>query len=138
MPRNPLQTQLLLISSTKHGWLHRLQSFMRSQGIRGPAYGFIYGNTKAISSIRKESMSKLMDLSQNILPRPLPLVHTWTKLYDGHQAKLITLDSEIIRDVLNNKDGAYQKPKTQGFSEKLFGDGLGASDSGKNGLSFGK
>ncbi|KAK6931019.1 Cytochrome P450 [Dillenia turbinata] len=54
-----------------------------------------------------------------------------TLVWDGHQAKLITLDSGIIRDVLNNKDGAYQKPKTQGFTKKLFGDGLVASDGEK-------
>ncbi|KAK6922216.1 Cytochrome P450 [Dillenia turbinata] len=131
---------LAVINFLHKTWLAplRLQSFMRSQGIRGPAYRFFYGNTKEICSMRKDSMSKPMDLSHNILPRLLPHVHSWTKLYgmntlvwDGHQAQLITMDLEIIRDVLNDKDGAYQKHKTQGFSKKLFGDGLVASEGEK-------
>lgn len=58
-----------------------IQSVMRSQGIKGPSYKFLHGNTKEIIKLRKESTDSLMDLSHNIFPRIQPHIYSWIKLY---------------------------------------------------------
>ncbi|KAK6931099.1 Cytochrome P450 [Dillenia turbinata] len=107
-----------------------MQRFMGSQGIKGPSYKFLHGNTKEILSLTKESGSKPMGLSHNTFPRLQPHFHLWTKLYggnflfwDGTRAQLFTTDLDLIKDVLYNKNGAYTKTKIEGFVKKLF-DGL--------------
>ncbi|KAK6931017.1 Cytochrome P450 [Dillenia turbinata] len=129
----------------------RIQNLMRSQGIRGPSYKFIHGNSKEILTMTKETRSKPMELSHNTLPRLLPHVHTWTKLYEiltcaiyslgyqgmntlfwiGPRPVLITMDLEIVRDVLNHKDGAYRRNKIEGLARKLFGEGIVGSEGEK-------
>ena len=56
----------------------RVQYKMKLQGITGPSYKFLYGNTKEILVMRRRSMEKPMDdLSHHIFPRILPHVHSW-------------------------------------------------------------
>lgn len=57
----------------------RIQSKMRSQGINGPSYKFIHGNTKEIIKIKSEMAPR--ELSHNVFPMLLPHFHTWIKLY---------------------------------------------------------
>ncbi|KAK6931374.1 Cytochrome P450 [Dillenia turbinata] len=109
----------------------RLQKFMGSQGIKGPSYKFLHGNTKEILTMRKESRSRPMDLSHNIFPRLQAHVHLWNKLYGtnflfwfGPQAQMVTTDLELVKDILENKNGAHSKAKTRGFLKKILGDGL--------------
>ena len=59
----------------------RLQHLMALQGIKGPPYKFIHGNTKEISTMLKEVRSPAMGLSHDIFPRLQPHMHCWTKLY---------------------------------------------------------
>lgn len=59
----------------------RIQRIMRSQGIEGPSYKFIQGNMREIYTKRMQAMATPMDLSQNILPRVLPHVHSWLNDY---------------------------------------------------------
>lgn len=75
---------LTLIGLLKKVWLYpiRVQNLMKSQGIGGPSYKFLHGNTKEIVEMRRETMGKAMDdISHNIFPRILPHVHSWTNLY---------------------------------------------------------
>ncbi|PRQ48456.1 putative secologanin synthase [Rosa chinensis] len=46
----------------------RVQKFMASQGIKGPPYRLIHGNTKEIANMYKEAMNKPLYLSHDILP----------------------------------------------------------------------
>lgn len=63
-------------------WIpYRIERIFNSQGIKGPAYKFPYGNTKEISNMRSQSMAKPMDISHDIFPRIQPHVHSWTKIY---------------------------------------------------------
>lgn len=59
----------------------RLQTMMKSQGIRGPPYRFPHGSTKEISKMRSQSMEKPMEMSHNIFPRIQPHIYSWTKTY---------------------------------------------------------
>lgn len=59
----------------------RIQRFMKSQGIQGPSYKFIQGNTRDVYTKRMQAMATPMDLSHHILPRVMPSVHSWLPLY---------------------------------------------------------
>lgn len=75
---------LILIGFIKKVWLNpiHIKYLMSSQGIKGPSYRFLHGNTKEIMSMRRETMEKGMDgMSHDIFPRILPHVHSWAKLY---------------------------------------------------------
>ncbi|CAK9142457.1 unnamed protein product [Ilex paraguariensis] len=108
---------------------------MRSQGIKGPSYKFLHGNTKEITNMRRQSMGRPMDhLSHNLFPRILPDVHSWVNLYGmnflnwyGPQAELVVTDAELIKEILNNKDDCYPKIDLEGYAKKLLGDGLSSS-----------
>lgn len=45
----------------------------------------------------------------------------------GPQAQLVVTEPELIKEVLNNKDGNYPKIDLEGFAKKLLGDGLSSS-----------
>uniref|UniRef100_A0A5B6ZL61 Cytochrome P450 CYP749A22-like n=1 Tax=Davidia involucrata TaxID=16924 RepID=A0A5B6ZL61_DAVIN len=115
-----------------------IQSAMQSQGIKGPSYRFIYGNTKEILKMRKESMSRPMDLSHQIFPRIQPHFCSWINTYGmnclnwyGPRAQLIVTESEFVKEILNNKERTYPKTDVEGYLKKLLGDGLGASEGEK-------
>ena len=60
----------------------RLQNFMASQGIKGPSYTLIHGNTKQVANMYREAMSKpMLDFSHDIVPVVLPHVHAWSNIY---------------------------------------------------------
>ncbi|KAI8527477.1 hypothetical protein RHMOL_Rhmol12G0078400 [Rhododendron molle] len=60
----------------------RIRHIMASQGIKGPAYRFLHGNTKEIIRMRGESISTPMDFSSHhIFARLLPDIHAWKQLY---------------------------------------------------------
>ncbi|KAK3039788.1 hypothetical protein RJ639_027101 [Escallonia herrerae] len=112
----------------------RIQFLMGSQGIRGPSYRFIYGNTKEISSMREKSMGGPMELSHHIFPRLQPHLHSWFKLYGmiflqwhGATAELVVTDPEFVKEILNNRERYYPKPEADVFTKKITGDGLLAS-----------
>lgn len=74
---------LVLIRFINKLWWNPIwtQSQMRSQGIKGPSYKFIHGNTKEIINMTNEIMSSPMELTHQIFPRVYPHVYSWIKLY---------------------------------------------------------
>jgi len=44
---------------------------------------------------------------------------------------LVITELELVKEVLNNKDGVYPKTKTQGYVKNLLGDGLVVSEGEK-------
>ena len=42
----------------------------------------------------------------------------------GTQPQLMVMESDLIKEVLNNKNRAYPKLELQGYLKKLFGDGI--------------
>ncbi|KAG9135019.1 hypothetical protein Leryth_026160 [Lithospermum erythrorhizon] len=112
-----------------------VQYQMRNQGINGPSYEFLHGNTKEISEMRRNCTSQAMDdLSHDIFPRILPHIHSWRNSYGanflnwiGPKAQLVITELDHIKDILNNKDDNFPKIDREGYSKKLLGDGLPAS-----------
>ncbi|CAN1794948.1 Cytochrome P450 CYP749A22 [Linum perenne] len=109
----------------------RVQSQMRAQGIKGPSYRFFHGNTKEIAFMRIQAAKLPMELSHHVLPRLQPHIYTWTKLYGnnflqwyGSRAQLVVTEPELIKEVLNCRDGAFEKIGFQDFIRDLLGDGL--------------
>ncbi|XP_002512038.2 cytochrome P450 CYP749A22 [Ricinus communis] len=109
----------------------RIQSLMRSQGIKGPSYRFIHGNTKDITNMRKETMENPMELSHLILPRIQPHIYSWIKLYGtnfllwyGGRAQLVVTEPELAQEILNSKEVTFYKVGFQEYITKLLGDGL--------------
>ncbi|CAN6588748.1 unnamed protein product [Malus baccata var. baccata] len=116
----------------------RISKLMASQGIRGPPYRFIHGNTKQIATMRKEAMSKPKDLSHDILSVVQPHMHSWIMIYGknylqwhGTRAQFVITEPELCKEILNNKDRAYPKREVQGFVRKLLGDGLVSTTEGE-------
>ncbi|KAF3964774.1 hypothetical protein CMV_010970 [Castanea mollissima] len=109
-----------------------------SQGIKGPSYRFFHGSTKEIIYMKKEAMSRPMNLSHDIFSTILPHVHSWVDKYGnnylqwfGPKAQLVVTEPEIIKEIMNNRDNAYPKSEIAHYTKKLLGDGLATSEGGK-------
>ncbi|KAM7487531.1 hypothetical protein LguiB_025015 [Lonicera macranthoides] len=115
-----------------------VQYALRSQGIKGPSYKFLHGSTKEMTNMLKESTSSPLDLSRHdVFSRVQPHIYSWIKLYGknffswhGPQALLVITEPELIKELLNNKEGAFVKPKVGVYLKKLVGDGLAVTRGG--------
>ncbi|XP_050238093.1 cytochrome P450 CYP749A22-like [Mercurialis annua] len=122
-------------------WLNpiRIQSALRSQGIRGPSYRFIYGNSRDLVKLRDEALRSSTELSSHqILRRVQPDIYLWTKLHGknyvswiGTRPQLFVTEPNLIKEALCNKDEAYQKPEFESYVKHMFGDGLGTTQGEK-------
>ncbi|KAJ6744338.1 P450 putative-RELATED [Salix purpurea] len=119
----------------------RIQSLMKSQGIEGPSYRFLHGNTKEISSMIRKIRSSPQELLHHTLPMVHPHFHSWIKIYGmnflqwyGPQAQLIITEPELVKKILSNKDRAYPKTKVSSEIKKLLGDGIVLSEGEKWGM----
>ncbi|XP_065860620.1 cytochrome P450 CYP749A22-like [Euphorbia lathyris] len=110
---------------------------MRSQGIKGPSYRFFHGNSKQILSMGIKG--PIQHLSHHeVLPKVLPHIYAWNKLYGmnslswrGPQAQLTVTEVNLIKEILNNRDGMFTKRKPDVFMQKLIGNGLLTTDGEK-------
>ncbi|TYI74678.1 hypothetical protein E1A91_D07G218800v1 [Gossypium mustelinum] len=112
-----------------------IQYRLGSQGIKGPSYKFIHGNTKEMLKMRNEALSKPLGLLDDIFPRVLPHVYTWMNNYGknhlswrGGEPQLLITEPELIKEVLYNRDGSYLKASLPFYSMKLMGNGLATSE----------
>ncbi|XP_011101779.1 cytochrome P450 CYP749A22-like isoform X1 [Sesamum indicum] len=109
-----------------------MQQKLQSQGLKGPSYKLLHGNTKEIISMRKEAIKAPCDLGQHdMFPRILPHLNTWMKLYGknfliwiGNQPQIVVTEPELVREILTDKEGVYRKIKPISYAKKLLGDGL--------------
>ncbi|EEF50709.1 cytochrome P450, putative [Ricinus communis] len=109
----------------------RTQSMLRSQGIRGPCYKIFHGNTKEIISMVNNASSNPAELShQQLLPTVLPHIYSWIKIYGnnfltwhGRRAYFVVTEPDLIKEILNGKDGVFPKAEPEHYEQKIFGDG---------------
>ncbi|KAF3431346.1 hypothetical protein FNV43_RR26077 [Rhamnella rubrinervis] len=110
----------------------RMHRLMSSQGIKGPPYRLIHGNTKEIMTMKKQAMeTPILGLSHDIFPRVQPHIESWVNKYGknylqwyGAEAQLVVTEPELIKEILNNRDKAFPKFEKNAFAVKLFGDGI--------------
>ncbi|KAG8366489.1 hypothetical protein BUALT_Bualt17G0085300 [Buddleja alternifolia] len=135
-----LITLILIRFIYKVIWIpFRVQHLMRSQGITGPSYKIIHGTTKEALSLKIDEARKCpMDLSHDIFPIVHPSFYTWMKLYGknfltwiGPQPHMVITEPELIKEILTNKAGIFQKIKAEGLIKKLLGDGLVSTEGEK-------
>ncbi|KAF8408895.1 hypothetical protein HHK36_004964 [Tetracentron sinense] len=108
----------------------KLEKCLREQGFNGRPYRLLSGDLKENMMLTKEARSKPMNLSHDIVPRVIPLVHQTIKNYGkkcviwmGPNPRVTIMDPDLIRDVLSNKFGHFAKAKMNPLA-KLLANGL--------------
>ncbi|XP_057827265.2 cytochrome P450 734A1 [Cryptomeria japonica] len=111
---------LLLLKVARDIWWTPLQikKYFEAQGIGGPPYKLLYGNAPDIVKMAAEESSKPSLSGHNITPRVLPAFHQWGKIYGkdyvywfGTEPRLFLPHPELVKEVLSNKFGHYEKIK---------------------------
>ncbi|XP_022728887.1 cytochrome P450 72A15-like [Durio zibethinus] len=100
-------------------WLKpKLQErLLKQQGIRGRPYKLLVGDMKEFVRQITEAWSKPINLTHQIVPRVDPFtldnVQKYGKVsfcWAGTRPRLIIKDTELMKEVLANKQGHFQKP----------------------------
>ncbi|RDY11762.1 11-oxo-beta-amyrin 30-oxidase, partial [Mucuna pruriens] len=112
-------------------WLRpkRLERLLREQGLHGNPYKLFVGDSKDFLKMRKEALSKPMNLSDDIVPRVSAYFqHSVNKhgknsfIWFGPMPRVTILDPEQVKDVFNK---IYDFPKpTMNPLVKLLASGL--------------
>ncbi|KAI9201155.1 hypothetical protein LWI28_019051 [Acer negundo] len=110
----------------------RIQHHFKKQGISGPGYRPITGNSADIRRLYVEAQSKpISPVDHDILHRASPFYHRWSRMYGknflywfGSNPRLALSDPDMIKEVLMNRNGSFEKIGFNPLSKPLFGDGL--------------
>ncbi|KAG5613276.1 hypothetical protein H5410_024557 [Solanum commersonii] len=107
----------------------KFEKHFRKQGIRGPGYRLIYGNTEEIKRQISEAESKSIPFNHNVLHRIAPQYHNWSAIYGktflwwfGSKPRLAISDPDMIKGLFMNK--AVDKVEFDPQTKQLFGQGL--------------
>uniref|UniRef100_A0ACD5ZQM3 Uncharacterized protein n=1 Tax=Avena sativa TaxID=4498 RepID=A0ACD5ZQM3_AVESA len=108
----------------------------RRQGIRGPAYRFFVGNNEESKAMRVATANDVLDIrSHDIIARVLPEYQAWTASYGkvflswtGYTPALCVGDHDMVRQILSNKTGLYNKTDPGPNILALLGNGLVFAD----------
>ncbi|KAJ4752868.1 Cytochrome P450 [Rhynchospora pubera] len=114
-------------------WLRprRLERLLRQQGLRGTAYRSLAGDVKENTRLNEEARRiNLMPLSHDITARVEPLLHSTMREYGKHSftwygpyPRVTIRDPKLVREILSNKFGHFEKQKVNRFV-RLLADGL--------------
>ncbi|KAK3032337.1 hypothetical protein RJ639_035388 [Escallonia herrerae] len=110
----------------------KIKQRFRKQGIAGPSFRPIVGNSAEIRRLTSEAESKSIPFNHDILHRVAPHYHRWAEMYGktflywfGVKPRLTLADPDLIKEVLpNSTSGSFDKLGFNPLSEMLFGQGL--------------
>lgn len=110
----------------------KIQKHFRKQGIRGPDYRPFFGNTaKTRRLMIAEAESKPISISHDIVHRVIPHYYNWSRDYGknflywfGPSPRLAIADPDMIKEILMNSSGSYERIGFNPLSKLLFGEGL--------------
>ncbi|KAA8537654.1 hypothetical protein F0562_027262 [Nyssa sinensis] len=110
----------------------KIQQHFRKQGIGGPSYRPIFGNSAEIRRrLIAEAESRPISFNHDILSRVVPHYYNWSVVYGktflywfGPKPRLAIAEPDMIREVLLNTSGAFEKVGFNPLSKLLFGQGL--------------
>ncbi|KAL3571704.1 hypothetical protein D5086_025608 [Populus alba] len=110
----------------------RIHVHFRKQGISGPNYRPIFGNTEEYRNSFTEARKKTMPFNHNIVHRVTPFYHEWSRRYGktflywfGVIPILATADLDMIKDIfMNTGGGSFEKVRLNPQAKLLFGQGL--------------
>lgn len=116
----------------------KIQNHFRNQGIRGPSYRLIFGNTAEIRRMFAELQPKLSPLDNDIVQFASPFYHRWSSMYGktflywfGPKPRLAIADPDMIKEVLMNTSGSFGRTGFNPSTKLLFGQGLLGLDGDK-------
>ncbi|CAN1323539.1 Cytochrome P450 734A6 [Linum perenne] len=139
LPPLAFSTYFLLKFVHSFIWLPFLiQRQFNSQGITGPSYRLITGNSAEIRRLfGRAAQSKptggggCFFHHRDVVARVAPFYHEWSRTYGktflywfGSNPRLAISSPEVIKEVLLNKSGSFGKVRFNPLSKLLLGDGL--------------
>ena len=109
----------------------RIEGHFKKQGVSGPSYRPIMGNTAEVLRMYAEVQSKPICFGDDIVDRVAPHNRRWSSEYGktflwwfGPTPRVGIADPEMIKEVLMNSSGWYVKAGFNPLSKQLFGGGL--------------
>ncbi|KAI5656036.1 hypothetical protein M9H77_24829 [Catharanthus roseus] len=113
----------------------KIQNHFRKQGLGGPEYRPIFGNTPEIRNMRiaeAKTRPNSNSIPHDILRRVIPHYYNWSMIYGknllfwfGAKPRLAIADPDMIKEILLNSKGLYERLASDPFSNKLLlGEGL--------------
>ncbi|TXG75139.1 hypothetical protein ES332_1Z012300v1 [Gossypium tomentosum] len=109
----------------------RIQHMMNSQGIKGPPYRFIHGNSKEVARMEQEALSKRVALTDDIFPKVLPHFYACINRYgrnfvywNGARPELVISEPELIKEVLQTSEKKIQEKSLSDIGREFLGNGL--------------
>ncbi|RHN48282.1 putative cytochrome P450 [Medicago truncatula] len=110
---------------------YKIQQHFRNQGISGPTYRPIFGNSSEIKRLYAETKSESNPFDHDILKRVVPFYNRWSCMYGktflywfGSTPRLAISDPDLIKEVLVTNCVEYGKVPYNPQSKLLFGQGL--------------
>ncbi|XP_062206255.1 cytochrome P450 CYP72A616-like [Phragmites australis] len=120
-------------------WLRprRLSRALRRQGLGGTAYRFPAGDLKENARLNAEARSRPMPPCHDVVPRVMPHLHNTVNEHGnicitwfGPIPRVVIAEAELVRDILSNKFGHFEKFKNKRLG-KLLALGLASYDGEK-------
>ncbi|KAF2324526.1 hypothetical protein GH714_015055 [Hevea brasiliensis] len=111
----------------------RIQHHFKKQGIIGPKYRPITGNTAEIRRLYVEAQSKkTLGLNHDVLHRVAPFHYHWSRKHGkmyvywfGARPRLAISNLDVIKEVLmNTGGGSFKRVEQNPQAKQLFGEGL--------------
>ncbi|KAK8470694.1 hypothetical protein PHAVU_003G033200 [Phaseolus vulgaris] len=111
----------------------RTERHFKRQGIGGPGYRPIVGNSSEIRRLYEEAKSEATPSFEhdNILRRVVPFYERWSRAHGktflywfGSTPRLAITEPDMVKEVLTNTRGEYEKVPFNPQSKLLFGQGL--------------
>ncbi|KAM1133311.1 hypothetical protein ACFX19_043283 [Malus domestica] len=107
----------------------RTQTYFQKQGLRGPAYRPVVGNSAEIRRMFAEVVSKPLPFDHDIVRRITPFYHQWSLMYGknfvywfGLRPRVAISDPDMIKEVLFNSGGSFRKVPSTPLTKFLLGD----------------
>ncbi|KAL7616302.1 hypothetical protein Lser_V15G00713 [Lactuca serriola] len=112
-----------------------IQRLFRQQGIGGPSYNPISGNSDELQRLimaedKLSSKSESFNNSQ-VVRKVMPFYYFWSKMYGdqflfwfGSKPRLAITDPDMIKEILLNTSGSFPKTRVNPLVKGLFGDGI--------------
>ncbi|KAJ0086928.1 hypothetical protein Patl1_07243 [Pistacia atlantica] len=108
----------------------RIEKQLKKQGIHGYPYRLLYGNTKEMMKLAKETKSSPLGSPHDTVPLANPLPHKLAIAYKktfvvwyGTSPRVAITDPKLIKEVLSNKNGDFPKNEISPLI-RLFSTGL--------------
>ncbi|KAL0369066.1 UNVERIFIED_CONTAM: cytochrome [Sesamum calycinum] len=118
----------------------KIQKHFEKQGVRGPAYRPIFGNSAGVRRqlIAEAESRPISGITHDVVHRVIPHYSKWSTLYGknflywfGAKPRLAVADPEIVKEILMNTNGRFRIVKPNPSSKMLLGDGLVGLDGEK-------